>query len=365
MNVFKIFRDDIKRLIKNPIAIVVIIGVAALPSLYAWFNIIANWDPYGSTGNIPFAVVNEDKGTNFEGLELDLGSQVEQSLKNNDKMGWTFTDREEALEGTKSGKYYAAILIPESFSEDTVSILSEKPVQPTITYYTNGKSNAIAQKITNTGVTTVQGQVNETFLKTIAEQLEQVILAGGSSLDEHNISSRITENLNRVNESMTSISDALKAFDSTVTAFQSMNDTVQTAVPGMISQIDMAVNSLNAAKGRAEALKENAGMITGGASSVYSDIQAQIAGLDTLMDRLQGIADTMENIHNQIDIEHSGFLEEQKEAIRREIKKAMESFDNNQISQIKSEIQSNINNIQNQVQEVIRISIHSAAADID
>ncbi len=365
MNVFKIFRDDIKRLIKNPIAIVVIIGVAALPSLYAWFNIIANWDPYGSTGNIPFAVVNEDKGTNFEGLELNLGSQVEQSLKNNDKMGWTFTDREEALEGTKSGKYYAAILIPESFSEDTVSILSEKPVQPTITYYTNGKSNAIAQKITNTGVTTVQGQVNETFLKTIAEQLEQVILAGGSSLDEHNISSRITENLNRVNESMTSISDALKAFDSTVTAFQSMNDTVQAAVPGMISQIDMAVNSLNAAKGRAEALKENAGMITGGASSVYSDIQAQIAGLDTLMDRLQGIADTMENIHNQIDIEHSGLLEEQKEAIRREIKKAMESFDNNQISQIKSEIQSNINNIQNQVQEVIRISIHSAAADID
>lgn len=39
-----------------------IIGVAALPLLYAWFNIIANWDPYGSTGNIPFAVVNEDKG---------------------------------------------------------------------------------------------------------------------------------------------------------------------------------------------------------------------------------------------------------------------------------------------------------------
>lgn len=54
-----------------------IIGVAALPLLYAWFNIIANWDPYGSTGNILFAVVNEDKGADFEGLELNLGSQVE------------------------------------------------------------------------------------------------------------------------------------------------------------------------------------------------------------------------------------------------------------------------------------------------
>ena len=77
MNIFQIFIDDIKGLVKNPIAIVVIIGVAALPLLYAWFNIIANWDPYGSTGNILFAVVNEDKGADFEGLELNLGSQVE------------------------------------------------------------------------------------------------------------------------------------------------------------------------------------------------------------------------------------------------------------------------------------------------
>lgn len=365
MNVFKIFRDDIKKLIRNPIAIVVIIGVAALPSLYAWFNIIANWDPYGSTGNIPFAVVNEDKGADFEGLELNLGSQVEQSLKNNDKMGWTFTDREEALEGTKSGKYYAAILIPESFSEDTISIFSEKPVQPTIIYYTNGKSNAIAQKITNTGVTTVQGQVNETFLKTITEQLEQVILAGGSSLDEHNISLRITENLNRINDSMTGVSDSLKAFDSTVAAFQSMNDTVQAAVPGMISQIDMAINNLNTAKGRTEALKENAGMITGAASSVYSDIQERISGLDILMERLQSITDTMQNIYNRIDIEHSGLLEEQKEAVKNEIKRVMESVNNNQIAQIKADIQANVESIQNQAQQVIQISIHSAAEDID
>lgn len=365
MNVFKIFKNDIKRLIKNPIAIVVIIGVAALPSLYAWFNIIANWDPYGSTGNLGFAVVNADKGANLSGLELNLGDQVENSLKNNDKMGWTFVDKEEAIEGTKSGKYYAAIIIPETFSEDTVSILTENPVRPTITYYTNGKTNAIAQKITNTGVNTVQEQVNETFIKTITEEIENVILAGGSSLDEHNISSRITENLNRINDSMTGVSDALKAFDSTVTAFKSMNDTVQSAVPGVISQIDLAINTLNTAKGRAETLKENAGMITGAASSVYSDIQTQISGLDTLTERLQNIADNMENIHNRIDIDHSGLLEEQKQAVRNEINRVMESIHNNQISQIKADIQSNVDTIKNQVQQVINLSISSTAADIE
>ena len=28
-------------------AIILAIGLAVLPSLYAWFNIYANWDPYG------------------------------------------------------------------------------------------------------------------------------------------------------------------------------------------------------------------------------------------------------------------------------------------------------------------------------
>ena len=104
MNVFKIFRDDVRRLLKNPIALIVIIGVAVLPSLYAWFNIIANWDPYGSTGNIAIAVVNSDKGATLEGISLNLGDQVENSLRTNDKMGWTFVDEDEAVEGTKSGK---------------------------------------------------------------------------------------------------------------------------------------------------------------------------------------------------------------------------------------------------------------------
>lgn len=49
-NIWKIFTGDLKKLVKQPFALVIIIGLCVIPSLYAWFNIFANWDPYANTG---------------------------------------------------------------------------------------------------------------------------------------------------------------------------------------------------------------------------------------------------------------------------------------------------------------------------
>ena len=55
-NIFKIFKRDMKNIFTNSMAIILAVGVALLPSLYAWFNIYANWDPYGKTGAMKVAV---------------------------------------------------------------------------------------------------------------------------------------------------------------------------------------------------------------------------------------------------------------------------------------------------------------------
>ena len=68
--VLKIFRRDVRRLAGNPVAIVITLGVALIPSLYAWFNIVANWDPYENTSTVPVAVVNEDEGAEVAGEVL-------------------------------------------------------------------------------------------------------------------------------------------------------------------------------------------------------------------------------------------------------------------------------------------------------
>ena len=44
---FQIFKRDMRRLARNPIAMIVVAGVCLLLSLYAWFNIVANMDLMG------------------------------------------------------------------------------------------------------------------------------------------------------------------------------------------------------------------------------------------------------------------------------------------------------------------------------
>ena len=98
--VLHIFARDLIRILKNPIAIIVTIGVCIIPSLYAWFNIAANWDPYKNTQTMPVAVVSEDIGAEVgdQGY-LNAGSMVIDKLKDNTQLQWTFvSSKEEALE---------------------------------------------------------------------------------------------------------------------------------------------------------------------------------------------------------------------------------------------------------------------------
>ena len=73
---FQILKRDMRRLAHNPIAMIVVAGVCLLPSLYAWFNIAANMDPYGNTGAVQIAVANLDKGTENEGCRRGEIRQV-------------------------------------------------------------------------------------------------------------------------------------------------------------------------------------------------------------------------------------------------------------------------------------------------
>ena len=68
----RIFCRDLRRLIHSPAAMLVMAGVAILPSLYAWFNIAANIDPYANTSAIQIAVANNDQDASTNDLTINL-----------------------------------------------------------------------------------------------------------------------------------------------------------------------------------------------------------------------------------------------------------------------------------------------------
>lgn len=182
---WQIFSRDLMRLLRNPVAVAVTIGVAIIPSLYAWFNILANWDPYENTSTVPIAVTIEDKGADIKDLGYtNAGDMIRERLEENDQLGWTFVDDEdEARQGVESGKYYAAFVIPEDFTESLADVLDGDVEKARIAYYVNEKANAIAPKVTDTGSTTLENQISNEFVnvvgKTVTEKLSG--FAGGAA----------------------------------------------------------------------------------------------------------------------------------------------------------------------------------------
>ncbi len=173
-NILKIIVSDIKRLSVNVVAVVVILGLTVIPCLYAWFNILSNWDPYGpdATKNLQVAVASSDQGIMIGTYELNVGDIIISNLKENTTIGWVFTDTaEEAIGGVHAGDYYAALVIDEKFSADMISFLGGSIENPVITYYENEKKNAIAPKITGKVKTTIEREVDHAFISTIAEAL--------------------------------------------------------------------------------------------------------------------------------------------------------------------------------------------------
>ncbi|GGA54258.1 phage infection protein [Kroppenstedtia guangzhouensis] len=165
-NILSIYARDLKNITRHWVAAVIIGGLILLPSLYAWFNIKASWDPYGNTQGVPVAVTNLDKGTTVRGHEIRLGDEVVRSLKKNKKLGWIFINQKKAYEGVRRGDVYASITIPEDFSKKIATVITGEPVKPEIVYYVNEKINAIAPKMTEKGATGIVQQVSDNFVKT-------------------------------------------------------------------------------------------------------------------------------------------------------------------------------------------------------
>ena len=152
-NVFKLFSYDIKHLFGNVITVVIVLGLVFLPSIFTWYNVIACWDAFGNTGNLTVAVANTDEGyeSDLVPLEINVGDKVVSALRANDQLNWTFTTEEDAIDGAQSGRYYAAVVIPQSFSRDMMTFYTGDAQHASIVYYTNEKKNAIAPKVTDQG----------------------------------------------------------------------------------------------------------------------------------------------------------------------------------------------------------------------
>ena len=314
--VFAIFLRDVKRILRNPVALVVTMGVAIIPSLYAWCNILANWDPYANTGNIQVAVANEDEGTTSTLVgHLNAGQQTVTQLKSNHQLGWRFVSKQHAVDGVKAGKYYAAIVLPKDFSSSLIGTVTGEKNQPSITYYINEKMNAIAPKITDTGATTIDEQINATFVSSVADAVaKQVKAAAGNTTDSlHTAQSDVVDNLNDTINQLETVQQQLGGTRSTLDKATTTIDSAKQTNTALASAINDALDTITntsdlLAQTRAQtqrfsttltgALDNGSTQLSGLQVTVGNVTGTMLNGLNTTQDALSQVSSSMRGVNS-------------------------------------------------------------------
>ena len=293
-NIWKIFTGDLKKLVKQPFALVIIIGLCVIPSLYAWFNIFANWDPYANTGGIPVAVVSLDKDyTRKDGSVVNMGESVLESLHSNTSVKWIFLDtEEEAQEGVEAGKYYAAIVITDKFTYSMYNVFSDDFENPSLIYYQNQKSNAIATKITDTVAGTLQNTINETFIKVAATTIFE---EGNSVSDQMQGDSYVEEFCADLEE----LNDNLKEYSAMIDTFRAGNDRLEAAIthvnyeiPTMQKKLDATTASLNQSSQNLSSTRDTLSNFSTNVDTSMSTIQTSLEDMKKILDQSKLADDT-------------------------------------------------------------------------
>lgn len=245
-NILAIFKADVRGLVKNVLALIIIIGLCILPSLYAWFNIYSNWDPYANTGNIKIAAYSEDEGyTGEDGTVQNMGGKILDNLKENTAIGWTMVNSgEEAIEGVKSGDYYAAVVIEKDFSYKMFNMFAEGFANPGITYYENEKKNAVATKITDTAVSTLQQSIDAQFvdvvIRTFFEQTNNV----SGEIETNNKIKEFTDKLTAVNNNLITYETTIKSLISANKELTTSVGKAQDEIDSLKGQVDTGIDDV-------------------------------------------------------------------------------------------------------------------------
>lgn len=270
-NIIAILKRDLSRIRGSVVALIVAVGLVIVPTLYAWFNIAGSWDPYGNTGNLKVAVANSDNGymSDLIPVRVNIGDTVVSALRENDQLDWRFVSESDAVEGVRSGEYYAAVVIPENFSSRMMTVFSSDAEHAEIVYYENQKANAIAPRVTDKAASTVRQQIDVTFAKTISD----VGLATTSSLLEFMDGDQIAAYAGNLSGTLAGAITTLRDASGSVDEFAGL---LQSST-GLLDSTSDLLASAGAANKDAEALVGDAKT---GLSGMHDALDAAVAAIN-------------------------------------------------------------------------------------
>lgn len=290
-NPWRIFARDFRSITSNVMGLLVTIGLVIVPCLYAWFNIAGCWNVYANTGNLSVAVANTDQGytSDLIPMKVSIGNELVSQLRANKQLGWTFVSEKDAVDGVKSGKYYASIIIPKSFSADMMTLFSKDIHHASLIYYTNNKENPLAPTVTGKGASAIKSQVNSVFASTITNVGLGVADTLGRFMNSPNAQSavaRLSSNLEDISRQTRSAGTLAGSYRSIVDSSAQLLDTSSSILPKDSSLASTTKKATGTIRSTAQSAKKTADSLANALDDAIGSGQQAFSSVASSVDRL-------------------------------------------------------------------------------
>ena len=377
--VHEILYKDCQEVMKNRLITIIVVALMIFPSLYAWFNIEAFWDPYGNTKNLSVAIVNQDKDYEFKNQKLNFGNDIVKNLKENRSLDWNFVNSKTAVEGLNTGRYYAILTIPKDFTKSLMSVTQVDVRKARIIYTTNEKTNAIAEKITDQGANKLQAKISNHLIQVISKT--SLGAMGGISNMTDDITPKLTEmkkslqrldaqlvnskklaenNKNMIGDldkSLASSKASLDAIKRTMNSAKKINDDIGSMATDATSGIQNSSASLKSALRDVSRILESSVNLAQSLNSIGDKgAQQAVISIGNIKDKIDQAATRVNNISqvlNDINVVNSNVLNNAVTRLNNEYRSLTDA--SSRLAGIIDQVNSTSSLTYSQVQDIVNI----------
>ncbi|WP_068615125.1 YhgE/Pip family protein [Paenibacillus tuaregi] len=313
MKTLSVFFKDMRSGIKKPMTLISFIAVIFVPILYCGMYLTAFWDPYGHLDELPVAVVNQDKGAEYEGKSLHIGNDLMDELKKNKDFKWDFVTEQEAEKGIDENRYYMKITIPANFSSQATTLMNDHPEPADLIYEPNGNYNFVAGQIGNSAVkdlkAKISAKVTEAYTNSLFDKVTEISSglkeAGDGAGDIHTGAGKLKDGTVKLKENLNKLVDGTLQLKDGVAPLASGAGKLHSGATDLSKGANSLASGLDQLSAAHKQLQNGTQQAVGGVSQLSQGLQSSLEGNKKLNQGLhssaEGTAKLQEGLHSAVD----------------------------------------------------------------
>ena len=273
---WEMIKAEFRHIRRNRLLLLSFIVICFIPFLYSIFFLKSVWDPYGSTQNLPVAVVNEDRAVKYQGQTLKVGAQLVQELRKNKQLKWEIVSKQTAKEGLAHRKYYTVVTIPKDFSKNAATVLDQSPKKMELKYETNGSLNYIGQVISEMAMTKLNQKIRAQVTHSYATTMIKLVKQMGTGFNQ------AASGAKQISTGMVTLNSGTNQFVAGVSTVNNGVQTLQAAVTPLASGASQLASGSTTLASGVNQYTSGVGLLAAGLTKLSANSAALNAGTATL-----------------------------------------------------------------------------------